>query len=153
MVQNVPLPCDSTSRAMIASNSDRGAPARINRKMLSTDSEERRPGTLSVWCEVTLGSSGDCSDVPITFPFSTRPDRERSARAKAIAVVWDVPATVVKSVFAGYRSRMSFNESPGNDRRVSSGPSGALRESGGNRCKRTAEVIGFVGGPPKITKS
>jgi len=27
------------------------------------------------------------------------------------------------------------------------------RESGGNRCKRTAEVIGFVGGPPKITKS
>ena len=38
MVHNVPLPWDSTNRAMIVSTSDKGDPARINLRILSTDS-------------------------------------------------------------------------------------------------------------------
>lgn len=45
MVHNVPSPRDSTNRAMIVSTSDSGDPARINFKMSSTDSLEKRPGS------------------------------------------------------------------------------------------------------------
>src|SRR5580693_577810 len=69
MVHKVPSPCDSTSRAMMASTSGKGAPARINCSISSTDSEESK---LDV-----LRSGEDCitdSIVSLSTPLMGSPD-------------------------------------------------------------------------------
>src|ERR1700680_4151354 len=46
IVQNIPLPCASTNRARIVRTSVNGGPAKINFRMLSTDSPENRPDSF-----------------------------------------------------------------------------------------------------------
>src|SRR5579863_1665253 len=60
MVHKVPLPLDSTNWAMIVNTSGNWDPARINFKMLRTESLEKKPVPFSV--PSTLGGAGarDC---------------------------------------------------------------------------------------------
>src|SRR5262245_2869981 len=51
----MPGACDSTSCAMTVSTSERGEPAEISFKMLSTDSLDERPNSFSI--EMSLGEA------------------------------------------------------------------------------------------------
>src|ERR1700679_171556 len=61
---------------MIASTSDKGAPARINRKMLSTDAEENRPDSFRASFSLNTRCTEDCVIDSIN-PSFLAPLRER----------------------------------------------------------------------------
>src|SRR5690348_10912883 len=60
MVHSVPLPWDSTNRAMIVSTSNSSDPARINFRMLRTVSLEKEPHAFCARSTFGRSCSGDC---------------------------------------------------------------------------------------------
>src|SRR6516165_1291435 len=70
------LRCDSTNRAMIVSVSDRGDPAKISFKMLSTDSLEMRPDSFCTGSTLGRICVGDCAAVSINAPFPCSSKKE-----------------------------------------------------------------------------
>src|SRR5580704_15000802 len=71
MVHNVPSPEDSTSWAIIVSTSSKGAPARISRRVLSTDSEESKPDAFCASFVLETSFERDCVTDSISSHFST----------------------------------------------------------------------------------
>jgi hypothetical protein len=62
---------------MMVSTSDSGDPARINLKMLSTESPEKRADSFCPGSTLDENSAGDCVALSISFPFSATPPKRR----------------------------------------------------------------------------
>src|SRR6202167_5548427 len=60
IVQDIPLPLDSTNRAMIVSTSDNSDPARIKFRMLRTDSLEKKPDAFCARPSFGSCCAGNC---------------------------------------------------------------------------------------------
>ena len=87
---------------MIVSTSVKGAPARINRRMFSTDSEESKPEAFCAYFVLNGDFAGDCVEDSISSSFSMPLSKGELTRAEGLIVVWNCTATLVNSTFAGY---------------------------------------------------
>src|SRR5580658_3514184 len=98
MVHKVPSPRDSTNRAMIASISGSGDPARISFKMLSTASLEKSANSSNSSI-VPRVNGGDCIVASIRFSLlSVTPHQENvplARRVKYLHIVSDGTMTLV----------------------------------------------------------
>jgi hypothetical protein len=68
---------------MIVRTSDRGDPARINFRMLSTDSLEKRADSFCACSTIDENCAGDCVALSMSFPFSATPPERRMLHSRA----------------------------------------------------------------------
>src|SRR5438105_15882795 len=100
MVQNIPLPSASTKRAMIVRTSGNGAPAKINFRMLSTDSPENRPDSLCAGSTLDGGCvEGDCVAVAAPTTLSTLPSCEKSAISPGLSLIQTYASSIATLLF------------------------------------------------------
>src|SRR5580704_2653532 len=83
MVHNVPLPCDSTNPAIIVNTSDNSDPARINFRMLRTESLEKKPDSFCSGSSFGRSSAGNCvaDFIPSTSGLERQPGQSETATA------------------------------------------------------------------------
>jgi hypothetical protein len=60
MVHSVPLPSDSTNRAIVVSTSDNSDPARIDFRMFRTDALEKKPDSFRAGSSLGRSCTEDC---------------------------------------------------------------------------------------------
>src|ERR1700739_560735 len=107
MVHNVPSPRDSTSRAMIVSTSAKGAPARINRRMSSTDSEENKPGSFRTSLLLEIRRAGECIADSISSPLLTLlRKKENVLLSTGLVVVSNWTRALVNAKLVGHDGKL-----------------------------------------------